>query len=83
MGAVSGVLQFWLLAKFALSVSRNKFGKKTALFVVFQFFLPFVVLICCALLLPEHLMWTGIGMAASLVICATIRSVVLFKSSTQ
>ena len=73
IGAVSGAAQFWLLSKFTGSVTSGKFSSRTVLFAVFQFFLPLAVLLCCALLLFESLIWTGIGMAASLIICAAIR----------
>ena len=73
IGAISGAVQFWMLAKFTASVTSGSITVKSVLLGVFQFFLPFIVLLCCALLLPDGLMWSGIGMAAELIICALLK----------
>ena len=80
IGAVSGAAQFLLLSKFTASVTGGTLCVKTALFGVSQFFIPVAVLLCCALLFPAGLMWSGIGMAASLVICALINFVFRLKA---
>ena len=80
IGACSGFLQFILLAKFAGAVTGEGLDNKTALLGAMQFFLPLVVLLCCAFLLYDSLVWAAVGMAASLVACALIRFV---KKSRQ
>jgi len=79
VGAASGILQFWLLSVFTAAATGgnaaagSKFNYKTVLFAVLQFLLPLLVLLACALLLFESLLWAGVGMAASLIICAVAR----------
>ena len=73
IGLASGVVQFWLLSKFTGAVTGGKLNNKTVLFVVAQFFLPFVVLLGCALLMSGSLLFTGAGMSASLIVCALVR----------
>jgi len=73
IGAASGAVQFWLLLKFTNAVTRGDISYKVAVFAISQFLLPIVVLICCALLLYQSLLFTGIGMTASLIICAVAR----------
>ena len=78
IGAASGVLQFWLLSKFTAVVTDGntaggKLNNKMVLFAVSQFLLPLLVLLGCALLLFDGLLWAGAGMAASLIICAAAR----------
>ena len=73
IGVVSGVVQFLMLAKFTQSVTGGAFDKKTVFLAVFQFFLPAIVLLGCAWLLRDSLLWAGIGMTASLIACALVR----------
>ena len=73
IGAVSGVLQFWMLTKFTKAVTGGGFSGKTALLGVSQFFLPLIVLLGCAFLLNNALLWAAIGMIAALVVCALAR----------
>ena len=78
VGAASGILQFWLLSGFTAGVTGenaagSKFSYKTVLFGVSQLLLPMLVLLGCAILLYESLLWAGAGMAASLIICAVAR----------
>jgi len=80
IGAVSGVVQFWLLSKFTGSVTKGKFTGKTALFAVTQFLFPFTVLLISAILLTESLLWTGVGMGAALIISAVIRFLIVSRS---
>ena len=83
LGIVSGAAQFVLLARFSKAVtgdgsdkeSTNGFDRKAALIGVGQFFLPFAVLLGCALLLPDALLWAAIGMCATLCIFAVVRFV--------
>ena len=75
IGLVTGVVQFFLLFKFVTTVTSGKFGNKTVLFAITQFLFPFAVLVLCAFLLTDNLMWVGISAAASLIICAVARFV--------
>lgn len=79
IGIASGVVQYLMLAKFTGSVTGGTFGKKTALFAVFQFALPLVVLLGCYLLLEGGLLWAAIGMTGSLMLCAFIRFILTNK----
>ena len=73
IGVVSGVVQFWMLAKFTKAVTGGGLDKKAALFGVCQFLLPLIVLLGCAFLFYNALLWAAIGMIAVLVVCSTIR----------
>ena len=73
IGAASGVLQFWMLAKFTKAVTGGGFDKITALLGVAQFFLPLAVLLGCAFLLNGALIWAAAAMAAVLVIASFIK----------
>jgi len=75
IGIITGVIQFYLLYKFVTSVTGGKSGIRTLIFAITQFLFPFAVLVICAFLLTDNLMWIGIGAAASLIICAVIRFV--------
>ena len=72
-GAVSGSLQFWMLSKFTKAITGGGLSGKAALFGLCQFFLPLFVLLGCAFLFKEALIWVAIGMVAVLVICALVR----------
>ena len=73
IGVVSGAVQFLMLGKFTGSVTEGSFSKKTALFATAQFLLPLAVLLGCALLFRESLLWAAIGMTVALVSCAVVR----------
>ena len=79
IGVATGVVQFFLLYKFVTSVTGGKMGTKTLLFAVTQFIFPFAILVICAFLFPNSLMWAGIGIAASLITCAVVRFVLVSK----
>ena len=79
IGGATGVVQFFLLYKFVTSVTGGKTGTKTIIFAVTQFLFPFAILVICAFLLPDSLMWVGIGVAAALITCAIIRFVKVSK----
>ena len=83
IGAVSGVIQFYLLLKFTTSVSGGKISGRTVIFAITQFLFPFAVLLLCALFLNENLMWVGIGMAASLIISAVVKFVFMSKANKK
>ena len=70
IGAVSGVLQFWMLTKFTQAVTGGGLSGKTAMLGISQFFLPLVVLLGCAFLLNNALLWAALGMIITLVISA-------------
>ena len=80
IGAAAGAVQFWMLTKFTGAVTRGTFSNKTVLFAITQFLLPLAVLLSCAFLMSESLMWTGIGIAASLIICAAVRFILTLRS---
>jgi len=82
IGIVSGAVQFLMLAKFTSSVTGESFSKKTAFFAVFQFVLPIIVLVGCALLIEGSLLWSAIGMTATLMLCAFIRFILSNKKTS-
>ena len=83
IGLVTGVIQFYLLYKFVTSVTGGKSGIRTLLFAITQFLFPFAVLVLCAFLLTDNLMWVGIGAASSLIICALIKFVFMQKADKK
>jgi len=80
IGVVAGVIQFFLLMKFTGAVTGGKFNKKTVLFAITQFLLPFAVLLICAFFLEGELLLVGIGIASSLVLCAVVRFIMVSKA---
>ena len=80
IGLVTGLIQFLLLSKFVTSVTGGKPFSKTVIFAITQFLFPFAVLIICAFLIGDSLMWVGIGIASALIISAVIRFVFVSKS---
>ena len=81
IGIVSGAVQFLMLAKFTSSVTGESFNRKTAFFAVFQFVLPIIVLVGCALLIEGSLLWAAIGMTATLMLCAFARFILSNKKT--
>ena len=79
VGLVTGAIQYYLLFKFVNNITGNGVGKKTVLFALTQFLFPFAVLIICAFLLPDNLLWVGIGIAAALIVFAVVRFVRVSK----
>jgi len=79
IGVVTGAIQFFLLFKFVTSVTGGNQGIKTLLFALTQFLFPFAILVVCAFLIPDSLMWVGIGVAATLIVCAAIRFIMVSK----
>lgn len=79
IGAASGVGQFFMLSVFTRSITSGTISIKSVLFGVSQFFLPIVVLLCCALLFPKGLMWSAIGIAATLIGCSATRFILTFR----
>ncbi|MCL2821126.1 MAG: hypothetical protein FWD38_09970 [Oscillospiraceae bacterium] len=79
IGLVTGVIQFYLLYKFVTSVTGGKSGLRTLIFAITQFLFPFAVLVLCAFLLTDNLMWVGIGAGTSLIACAVIKFVFMSK----
>ena len=69
-GVASGAIQFWLLSKFTRSITGGVFGAKVVFFAVSQFLLPFVVLLVFAVLFPGGILWSGVGMASTVLACA-------------
>ena len=83
VGIITGTIQFFLLSKFVTSVTGSKFGNKTLIFAITQFLFPFAVLIACAFLIGDSLMWVGIGIASALIIGAVIKFVFVSKLSAK
>ena len=83
IGVVVGAIQFYLLFKFVTSVTGGKSGTRTLLFAITQFLFPFAVLVICAFLLPDSLMWLGIGIGVSLIACAVVKFLFVSKSNTK
>ena len=79
IGVVSGIAQVWLLSRFTNAVSCGKINIKVVFIAIFQLFLPLIVLVCCALLLSQNLLWMGIGMVSSLIVCACARFFVALR----
>ena len=79
VGAVSGLVQFYMLARFTRAITGGGFDKKAVLLGACQFFLPLAVLLGCAFLLPATLLWAAIGMTSALIICAVVRHVLSNK----
>jgi len=89
IGVATGIAQYFLLLKFTSAVSGGRFSKKTVLFAITQFLLPFAVLLLSAFFLGEDilgknfLMWIGIGIAAALITCAVVKFLVLSKATKK
>lgn len=83
IGIITGIIQFYLLSKFVTSVTGSKFGNKTVLFAITQFLFPFAVLVLCAFLIGDSLMWVGIGIASALIISAVIKFVFVSKMTAK
>ena len=73
IGAASGILQFWMLAKFTKAVTGGALDKKSALLGAGQFLLPLAVLLGCAFLLNDSLLWAAVGMVVALIVCAVAK----------
>ena len=83
VGIVTGIIQFYLLQKFTGAVSMGKITNKTVIFALTQFLFPFAVLVVCAFLIGDSLMWVGIGIAAALITCAVIRFIKVSRSKDK
>ena len=80
IGVITGIVQFLLLRKFTGAVSKGKMTGKTVIFAITQFLFPFAVLVLCAFLITDSLMWVAIGIASALIICAVTKFVFTSKS---
>jgi len=83
IGIAVGTVQFFLLYRFVTSVTGGKPGIKTLIFALTQFLFPFAVLVAIAFLLPDSLLWVGIGAAVSLISCAVIKFFIVSKTSSK
>ena len=83
IGIIAGIIQFYLLQKFTGAVTMGKITNKTVIFAITQFLFPFAVLVACAFLIGDKLLWVGIGIASSLIICAIIRFIKVSKSKDK
>jgi len=79
VGIATGAVQFFLLYKFVTSVTGGRTGIKTLIFAVTQFLFPFAILVILAFLLPNNLIWAGVGIAASLITSAILRFIKVQK----
>ena len=79
IGAGSGVLQFFMLSRFTKAVTGGGLDKKAVLFGVCQFLLPLIVLLICAFLLRDALLWAAIGMVVVLVSFSFVKFVLTKK----
>ena len=70
IGAAFGAVQFMMLSKFTRSITGGAFGAGAVILAVSQFLTPIAVLLCFALFFPGVVLWTGAGMAVSLIVCA-------------
>lgn len=73
IGGASGAAQFWMLSRFTQAITGGTFNTKAVLLGVAQFLIPLIVLLVCALLLRNDLLWAGVGMASALLGCALAR----------
>jgi hypothetical protein len=83
IGIVSGAVQLALLSRFTRALTGGSFSSKTVGVGILQLFLPFVVLVVCAFLIPNSLLWAGAGIAASLVIGGIILFIRIKKGSSN
>ena len=81
IGAVSGIVQHILLAKFTGPGKSGKVVKKTLLFLLTQFLLPFTILLLCAFFLTNELMLVVIGMAVAIVASLIVRFIISKKGT--
>jgi len=81
VGAISGVIQYLLLSKFTGSATKGKTKKRTALFALAQFSLPFAVLVGVAFILPDDLMFSAIGIGSALIISAIVKYVITSRAA--
>ncbi len=81
IGAASGVLQFWLLARFVRAITAGSVNIKNMLLGLAQFFLPVGVLIGVAFIRREELLWAGVGIAGALLIGAVFKYWVLARKT--
>ena len=77
LGAVAGIVQFWVLTKFAGLISSGDMSAKAVLFGLLQFFIPFIVLVCVAFIWKAFLIWTATGIVAALIVGIVVKYAVL------
>lgn len=83
-GAIGGAVQFLLLKKLALAITSGKeIDIKIVLCIIGQIFFPICVLLLCALIILEQLVYCGIGIAAVLLICAVITFILRMRKGTK
>ena len=76
IGVAAGAAQVWMLAKFTKAVTGGGLDRVAVLFGVCQFFLPLAVLLGCAFILKDSLIWPAIGMIIMLVGFSIIKFVI-------
>ena len=79
IGVASGLLQFRMLAKFTRAVTAGVMNSKTVFFGASQFLLPLAVLLGCAFMLGDSLLWAAAGMVGVLVVCSFTRFIAAHK----
>jgi K+ transporter len=80
IGVVSGAVQFFLLARFTLSATSGKMGFSAVVYGLIQFFLPFAVLVLCAVFLRSDLIWAASGIAGTLIIASVVKFILERRS---
>ena len=77
IGIATGILQFMMLAMFTKAIASGVLSIRTVVLGICQFLIPLAVLLLCAFLFSDALLWVAIGMVAALVISAFARSLLM------
>ena len=80
IGVIAGIVQFLLLMKFTGAVTKGKMTGKTVIFAVTQFLFPFAVLVLCAFIIVDSLMFVAIGIASAMICSAVVRYIITSRS---
>lgn len=81
VGVAAGLFQLWLLTKFISAVTSGSFSVSKAFLGILQFVLPVAVLFGAAFLIRQELIWTGCGLAATLMIGAIVKFILYMRKS--
>lgn len=73
IGIIAGAFQFWLLLKFSRGIVSGVVNIKYILLGFAQFFLPLGVLVSISLLRRQELLFSGAGIAGTLIACAFLK----------
>ena len=67
IGLAAGVVHFYALSRFTAAITGGEITSRAVVLGILQFFIPLTVLVLCAFLAHEMLVWTAVGMAAALI----------------